>query len=115
MIFVLIEGISMKISNINVEETIDKARTLLPKEKNISPALRSVFEVLLRPWMRLVFCRNSSDQGSAKNIPLLTFTRWRVNLLRAYLITCRKHGVTATEALEALFKGKLPAFLYQNE
>lgn len=35
--------------------------------------------------------------------------------IRAYLITCRKHGVTATEALEALFKGKLPAFVYENE
>ncbi len=30
--------------------------------------------------------------------------------VRAYLITCRKHGVGATEALETLFKGKLPDF-----
>lgn len=35
--------------------------------------------------------------------------------IRAYLITCRKHGVTATEALETLFKGKFPAFVYLNE
>ena len=35
--------------------------------------------------------------------------------IRAYLITCRKHGVPATEALETLFKGKLPNFVYQNE
>lgn len=35
--------------------------------------------------------------------------------IRAYLITCRKHGVTATEALETLFKGELPAFVYQND
>ncbi len=34
--------------------------------------------------------------------------------VRSYLNTCRKHGVTATEALEALFNGKLPDFLYQN-
>lgn len=34
--------------------------------------------------------------------------------IRAYLITCRKHGVTATEALETLFKGQLPAFVYLN-
>lgn len=34
--------------------------------------------------------------------------------IRAYLITCRKHGVTATEALKTLFKGQLPAFVYQN-
>jgi len=31
--------------------------------------------------------------------------------IRAYLITCRKHGVGAAEALEALFKGKLPKFV----
>ena len=35
--------------------------------------------------------------------------------IRAYLITCRKHGVTATEALKTLFKGQLPSFVYQNE
>jgi len=35
--------------------------------------------------------------------------------IRAYLITCRKHGVSATEALETLFKGQLPAFVYQDE
>src|SRR3989338_5303103 len=37
----------MKISNINVEETIEKAKTLLAEEKNISSALRAVIEVLL--------------------------------------------------------------------
>ncbi len=31
--------------------------------------------------------------------------------VRAYLITCRKHGVGATEALKTLFKGKLPDFV----
>jgi len=31
--------------------------------------------------------------------------------IRAYLITCRKHGVGATEALEGLFSGKLPNFI----
>lgn len=30
--------------------------------------------------------------------------------IRAYLITCRKHDVSATEALETLFKGGLPDF-----
>lgn len=35
--------------------------------------------------------------------------------IRAYLITCRKQGVTATEALALLFKGQLPAFVYQGE
>ena len=31
--------------------------------------------------------------------------------IRAYLITCRKHGVGATEALESLFIGELPSFI----
>lgn len=31
--------------------------------------------------------------------------------VRAYLITCRKHGMGATEALKTLFEGKLPAFV----
>lgn len=31
--------------------------------------------------------------------------------IRAYLITCRKHEIDATEALEILFKGKLPDFV----
>jgi len=31
--------------------------------------------------------------------------------IRAYLITCRKHDVDATEALELLFEGKLPDFV----
>ena len=30
--------------------------------------------------------------------------------IRGFLITCRKHGVNPTEALEGLFKGVLPDF-----
>lgn len=33
--------------------------------------------------------------------------------IRAYLITCRKHAISPTEALETLFKGKLPNFVYE--
>ena len=32
-------------------------------------------------------------------------------LIRSYLSTCRKHSVKASQALELLFKGKLPDFL----
>jgi len=31
--------------------------------------------------------------------------------IRSYLSTCRKHGVTATEALRLLFEGKDPQFM----
>lgn len=34
--------------------------------------------------------------------------------IRAYLVTCNKHGVGASEALETLFNGKLPDFVYQD-
>jgi len=31
--------------------------------------------------------------------------------IRSYLLTCQKHHVTMTEALELLFQGKMPAFM----
>ena len=31
--------------------------------------------------------------------------------IRAYLITCRKHDLGATDALELLFSGELPEFI----
>ena len=34
--------------------------------------------------------------------------------IRAYLITCRKHDISATDALNTLFKGKLPDFVYKE-
>lgn len=37
----------MKINHININETIDHAKKLLAKEKNISPALRAVFNLIL--------------------------------------------------------------------
>jgi len=30
--------------------------------------------------------------------------------LRSYLSTCRKHGISSSDALELLFKGQLPDF-----
>ncbi|MCD8525373.1 MAG: IS66 family transposase, partial [Gammaproteobacteria bacterium] len=33
--------------------------------------------------------------------------------VRAFLITCRKHNVDASQALKDLFKGKLPDFVVQ--
>lgn len=34
--------------------------------------------------------------------------------IRAYLVTCDKHGIGASDALEILFKGKLPDFVSQG-
>lgn len=33
--------------------------------------------------------------------------------VRAYLITCRKHNINPTNALEILFQGKLPSFVHE--
>ena len=35
--------------------------------------------------------------------------------IRSYLSTCRKQGVTSTEALSLLFAGKYPAFMSMTE
>ena len=56
----------MKISNINVEETIEKAKTLLAEEKNISPALRSVFEALLLLVTILLQRKGLTSRNSSK-------------------------------------------------
>ncbi len=34
--------------------------------------------------------------------------------IRGYISTCRKHGVSASEALKQLFQGALPAFVYES-
>jgi transposase len=35
--------------------------------------------------------------------------------IRSYLSTCRKHGVTASEALRLLFQGRWPEFMNVKE
>ena len=35
--------------------------------------------------------------------------------VRSYLSTCRKQGMTATQALTLLFQGKNPDFMQKNE
>lgn len=37
----------MKIEKLNITETLDKAKKLLDEEKQISPALKAMFELLL--------------------------------------------------------------------
>lgn len=66
MIFLLIEGISMKIRNINVEQSIEKAHALLEKEKSISPALKSAIEVLLLLVTILLQRKGLTSKNSSK-------------------------------------------------
>ena len=35
--------------------------------------------------------------------------------VRSFLLTAQKHGVTATDALNTLFQGKMPDFIYSEE
>ena len=56
----------MKISHINVEETIEKAKSLLAEEKNISPALRSEFKVLLLLITTLLQGKGLNSRNSSK-------------------------------------------------
>lgn len=56
----------MKIGNINIEETIGKTKELLRKEKNISPALTSVIEVLLLLVTILLQGKGLNSRNSSK-------------------------------------------------
>lgn len=58
----------MKLNNENVKETIDNAKSLLAKEKNISPALRSVIQLLL-VFMEVMFNRLSLNSKNSSKPP----------------------------------------------
>ncbi|MCK4870112.1 MAG: transposase [Gammaproteobacteria bacterium] len=58
----------MEINKINVGETIDKAKKLLKKEPNISPALRIVFELIL-VLMQSMIERLSINSGNSSKPP----------------------------------------------
>ena len=56
----------MTLGKINVEQTIAKANDLLQKEKNISPTLRSVIEVLLILITLLLQRKGLNSRNSSK-------------------------------------------------
>lgn len=56
----------MTIENINVEETLNKAKKLLKEEKELSPALRSTFEVILILVTLLLNRLNLNSTNSSK-------------------------------------------------
>ena len=58
----------MKLNNENIKETIDNAKSLLSKEKNISPALRSVFQLLLI-FMEVMLERLSLNSKNSSKPP----------------------------------------------
>jgi transposase len=56
----------LKIENIDVDSAIDSAKTLLRKERNLSPALRSALEVLLLLVTLLLNRITLNSQNSSK-------------------------------------------------
>ena len=56
----------MKIDNININKTIDSAKKLLGKEKDISPALKTVFELLLALMQIMIERLSLNSKNSSK-------------------------------------------------
>ena len=56
----------MGLKKININETVDKAKTLLEKEENISPALRAIFEVLLMVIVMMAERLSLNSRNSSK-------------------------------------------------
>lgn len=56
----------MTINNIDIDSTLDKVKELLEKEKNLSPSLRSVIEVLVLVVTLLVNRLNLNSSNSSK-------------------------------------------------
>lgn len=56
----------MKIDNIDVGKTIDKAKKLLKEEKNISLSLRAVFELILILMHAMLIRLSLNSKNSSK-------------------------------------------------
>ncbi len=56
----------MDLKKININETVDKAKKLLEKEENISPALRAIFEVLLMVIVLMAERLSLNSRNSSK-------------------------------------------------
>ena len=58
----------MKIEKIDISETIDNAKKLIAEEKNISPALKAMFEMLLL-LVSILAGRLSLDSSNSSKPP----------------------------------------------
>ena len=57
----------MKIENIDVTETLETAKSLLNKESNISPALKSIIEILILLVTIFIQRKNTNSKNSSKS------------------------------------------------
>jgi transposase len=56
----------LDLKKININETVDKAKTLLEKEENITPALRAIFEILLMVIVMMAERLSLNSRNSSK-------------------------------------------------
>jgi transposase len=95
-----------------------KARNLLERLRNFEPDVLRFMEVEAVPF--------TNNQG--ENDLRMTKVQQKISgcfrsmegakifcRVRSYLATCRKHGMSATEALTLLFQGKNPDFMEKDQ
>ena len=127
----------MTIGNIDIQATIEKAQSLLKDDEQMSDATKSIFEVLIL-IIRLLANRLTLNSTNSSKPPSIDPNRIRQSKKNSNkkpggqnghkgitlqkvddpdkvveLKVDRKHGVSASHALECLFKGKMPELLLQ--
>jgi transposase len=101
-----------------------KGKTAKSKARNLLERLRDYEDDVLR-FMDIEFVPFTNNQ--AENDLRMTKVQQKISgcfrsvdgakifcRVRSYLSTCRKNGVSASEALRLLFEGKLPAFIAED-
>jgi len=99
-----------------------RGRDKKPKELNLLERLREFENDVLR-FMEVDYVPFTNNQG--ENDIRMTKVQQKISgcfksmegakifcRVRSYLLTCQKHGVSPTDALQSLFNGELPAVLF---
>ncbi len=95
----------MKIENIDIEATIEKAQRVVREDKQLSAATKSIFEIMI---LIITLFETIKLKVTAAGGALYAQESQK------YRLKCRailKQGVKSSHALDLLFNGKLPDFL----
>ena len=111
--------------NVSLREAGKRGRLKRSKARNLLEKLRNFEHDVLR-FMDVEYVPFTHNQG--KNDLRMTKVQQKISgcfrsmegakifcRVRSYLSTCRKQGMSATEALALLFQGKNPAFMDTDE